>query len=136
VITRPNSPRTHVSPSPVPETQSAFHPHAQRSAFLHGLIGWRVCDVVECFARNSDDGLRNCKVVHGLDREWKLLLRHPQPDERLGTDDFEIIESYCAWAEEAIDNICGELNRKAEGDALALSDNCELVGKRVGPAPI
>ena len=39
------------------------------------MIGWRVCDVVECFARNSDDVLRNCKVVHALDREWKLLLR-------------------------------------------------------------
>src|SRR5262249_14266712 len=26
-------------------------------------------------ARNSDDVLRNCKVVHALDREWKLLLR-------------------------------------------------------------
>src|SRR5262245_31102508 len=39
------------------------------------MICWRVCDVVECFARNSDDVLGNCKVVHGLDREWKLLLR-------------------------------------------------------------
>jgi len=39
------------------------------------MICWRVCDVVECFARNSDDGLRNCKVMHALDREWALLLR-------------------------------------------------------------
>ena len=39
------------------------------------MIRWRVCDVVERFARNSDDVLRNCKVTHGLDREWKLLLR-------------------------------------------------------------
>ena len=39
------------------------------------LPRWRVCNVVECFARNSDDVLGNCKVVHALDREWKLLLR-------------------------------------------------------------
>src|SRR5215475_11570473 len=39
------------------------------------MICWRVCDVVEGFARNSDDVLGNCKVVHALDREWKLLLR-------------------------------------------------------------
>ena len=42
------------------------------------MICWRVCDVVECFARNSDDVLRNCKVVHALDREWKLLIRPPE----------------------------------------------------------
>src|SRR6478736_6496915 len=39
------------------------------------MICWRVCDVVESFARNSDDVLRNCKVARALDREWKLLLR-------------------------------------------------------------
>src|SRR4029077_13112683 len=42
------------------------------------MICWRVCDVVECFARNSDDGLRNCKVMHALDREWELLLRQAE----------------------------------------------------------
>ena len=31
--------------------------------------------IVKRFAGNSDDVLRNCKVVHALDREWKLLLR-------------------------------------------------------------
>ena len=39
------------------------------------MICWRVRDVVECFARNSNDVLGNCKVVHALDREWKLLVR-------------------------------------------------------------
>ena len=39
------------------------------------MIRWRVGNVVECFARNGDDVLGNCKVVHALDREWKLLLR-------------------------------------------------------------
>jgi hypothetical protein len=39
------------------------------------MICWRVCDVVKRFVSNSDDVLRNCKVVHALDREWKLLLR-------------------------------------------------------------
>src|SRR5215467_13636174 len=39
------------------------------------MICWRVCDVVKRFARNSDDVLGNCKVVHALDREWKLLGR-------------------------------------------------------------
>src|SRR5262249_12473619 len=39
------------------------------------MICWRVCDVVEGFARNSDDVLSNRKVVHALDREWKLLRR-------------------------------------------------------------
>ena len=39
------------------------------------MICWRVCDVVKGFARNSDDVLSNCKVVHGPDLEWKLLLR-------------------------------------------------------------
>jgi len=39
------------------------------------MICWRVCDVVKGFARNGDDVLGNCKVVHALDREWKLLLR-------------------------------------------------------------
>jgi hypothetical protein len=28
------------------------------------MICWRVCDVVKGFARNSDDVLGNCKVVH------------------------------------------------------------------------
>src|SRR5215472_15122424 len=39
------------------------------------MICWRVCDVVKRFARNSDDVLGNCKVVHALDCEWKLLRR-------------------------------------------------------------
>src|SRR5882672_5210478 len=39
------------------------------------MIGWRVGNVVKGFARNGDDVLGNCKVVHALDREWKLLLR-------------------------------------------------------------
>jgi hypothetical protein len=39
------------------------------------MICWRVCDVVKGFARDSDDMLGNCKVVHALDREWKLLRR-------------------------------------------------------------
>jgi len=39
------------------------------------MIRWRVGNVVKGFARNDDDVLRNCKVVHALDREWKLLLR-------------------------------------------------------------
>src|SRR6478672_5562989 len=42
------------------------------------MICWRVCDVVKGFPRNSDDVLGNCKVVHALDREWKLL---PRPAE-------------------------------------------------------
>ena len=39
------------------------------------MICWRVGNVVKGFARNSDDVLCNCEVVHALDREWKLLLR-------------------------------------------------------------
>jgi len=39
------------------------------------MIRWRVGNVVKGFAHNSDDGLLNCKVMHALDREWKLLLR-------------------------------------------------------------
>ena len=39
------------------------------------MIRWRVGNVVKGFARNGDDVLGNCKVVHALDREWKLLLR-------------------------------------------------------------
>src|SRR5215470_16305676 len=39
------------------------------------MIGRRVCDVVKRFARNSDDVPGNCKVVHALDCEWKLLRR-------------------------------------------------------------
>ena len=39
------------------------------------MICRRVCDVVKGFSRNSDDVFGNCKVVHGLDREWKLLVR-------------------------------------------------------------
>src|SRR5437762_12654199 len=39
------------------------------------MICWRVCDVVECFASNRDDVLGDCKVVHALDCEWKLLCR-------------------------------------------------------------
>ena len=39
------------------------------------MIRWRVGNVVKGFARNCDDELGNCKVVHALDREWKLLLR-------------------------------------------------------------
>jgi len=40
------------------------------------MVCWRVCDVVECFARNSDDmRLANFKLVHARDREWKLLRR-------------------------------------------------------------
>ena len=40
------------------------------------MICWRVGDVVKGFARNSDDmRLTNFKVVDGLDREWKLLVR-------------------------------------------------------------
>jgi|SRR6516225_8998321 len=39
------------------------------------MICWRVCDVVKGFARNSDDVLGNCKVVHAPDCEWKLLRR-------------------------------------------------------------
>jgi hypothetical protein len=35
----------------------------------------RVGNVVKGFARNGDDVLGNCKVVHALNREWKLLLR-------------------------------------------------------------
>src|SRR5262245_14952766 len=38
------------------------------------MIFWRVCDVVKGFASNRDDVLCNCKVVHGLKREGKLLL--------------------------------------------------------------
>jgi len=38
------------------------------------MICWRVCDVVECFARNSDDVLRNCKVggesVGVVEADW------------------------------------------------------------------
>src|SRR5215467_9127881 len=39
------------------------------------MIRWRVGDVVKGFARNRDDVLGNCKVVHALNRECKLLLR-------------------------------------------------------------
>jgi hypothetical protein len=39
------------------------------------MIRWCVGNVVKGFARNGDDVLGNCKVVHALDREWKLLLR-------------------------------------------------------------
>src|SRR5215470_7289321 len=39
------------------------------------MICWRVCDVVEGFASNRDDVLGDCKVVYGLDCEWKLLCR-------------------------------------------------------------
>src|SRR6266853_2473490 len=39
------------------------------------MIRRRVGNVVKGFARNSDNVLRNCKVVHALDRERKLLLR-------------------------------------------------------------
>jgi len=42
------------------------------------MICWRVRDVVKGFARNGDDVLGNCEVVHALDREWKLL---PRPAE-------------------------------------------------------
>ena len=39
------------------------------------MIRWRVGNVVKGLARNGNDVLGNCKVVHALDREWKLLLR-------------------------------------------------------------
>src|SRR6516162_1082178 len=39
------------------------------------MICWRVGDVLKRFASNRDDVLGNCKVVHALDCEWKLLRR-------------------------------------------------------------
>ena len=39
------------------------------------MIRWRVGDVVKGFARDGDDVLGNCKVVHALNGEWKLLFR-------------------------------------------------------------
>ena len=34
-----------------------------------------MCNVVKRFAYNGDDMLGNCKIVHTLDCEWKLLGR-------------------------------------------------------------
>jgi hypothetical protein len=54
------------------------------------MIGWRVCDVVESFARNSDDVLRNCKVAHMLNALMVCLVEIM----RFAPDEFFVHEGF------------------------------------------